>query len=85
MSWEPLKFSSYALESAKAQALQEVNRMVPWSGSLQPAISSAEGVSGWQPVIDLASLNSYMALAKLKMETVSSVLGSIRKGDYVFS
>ena len=32
-------------------------------------------------MIDLLSLNRFVTLTKFTMETVSSVLGSIRKGD----
>ena len=35
-------------------------------------------------MINLSSLNGYVTLNKLKMETVSSVLGSIKKGDFLF-
>ena len=36
-------------------------------------------------MIDLSNPSSYVTLTKFNMETVFSVLGSIRKGDFVFS
>ena len=35
-------------------------------------------------MIDLLSLNGYVALPKFKMEMVSTVLRLIRKGDFMF-
>ena len=39
---------------------------------------------GWRPVIDPSSLGGFVTLMKFKMETVKSVLGSLRKGDWIF-
>ena len=36
-------------------------------------------------MIDLLSLNEYIALTKFNMEAVSSILGSIRKRNLMFS
>ena len=45
-----------------------------------------EKVTGdWRPVIDLSSLNNFVTITKFKMETVSSVLGSVHRGDWMFS
>ena len=41
-------------------------------------------MGGWRPVIDLSALNGFVMLTKFKMEAVASVLGSIRKGDWMF-
>ena len=43
-----------------------------------------EASGGWRPVISLSSLNNFATLTKFKMETVLSVLGSIKKGDVMF-
>ena len=48
-------------------------------------ISSAEGTGGWHLVFDLSSLNVCITLTKFKLEMISLVLESIRKGDYMFS
>ena len=48
------------------------------SGVLQPAVSGGEGDG------DLSALNGFVTLTKFKMETVASVLGSVKKGDWIF-
>ena len=40
---------------------------------------------GWRLVIDFLNLIGYVTLTKFKMETVSSVVGAIRKEDVMFS
>ena len=41
--------------------------------------------SGWcRPVIDLKNLNAYIHAPHFRMFTTSSVLSSVRKGDYAF-
>ena len=45
-----------------------------------------EKVSGdWRPVIDLSHLNEFVHLTRFKMETVASVLLSVREGDFLAS
>ena len=40
---------------------------------------------GWRPVIDLSHLNDFVQLTSFKMETVASVLLSVREGDFLAS
>ena len=40
---------------------------------------------GWRPVIDLSHLNEFVQLTQFKMETVASVLLSVREGDFLAS
>ena len=40
---------------------------------------------GWRPVIDLSHLNEFVLLTRFKMETVASVLLSVREGDFLAS
>ena len=40
---------------------------------------------GWRPVIDLSHLNEFVHLTRFKMETVASVLLSVREGDFLAS
>ena len=40
---------------------------------------------GWRPVIDLLALNQFVVLIKFRMETMVSVLTSVRKGNFMFS
>ena len=39
----------------------------------------------WRPVIDLSSLNKFLAIPKFKIETQESILASLRKGEWVTS
>ena len=39
----------------------------------------------WRPVIDLSSLNKFLAIPKFKMETPESIRASLRKGEWVTS
>ena len=39
----------------------------------------------WRPVIDLSSLNKFLAIPKFKMETPESIRASPRKGEWVTS
>ena len=39
---------------------------------------------GWRPVIDLKNLNTHIHAPHFRMFTTSSVLSSVRKGDYAF-
>ena len=40
---------------------------------------------GWHPVTDLSHLNEFVHLTRFKMETVASVLLSVREGDFLAS
>ena len=45
-----------------------------------------EKASGtWRPVINLSHLNEFVQLTRFKMETVASVLLSVREGDFLDS
>ena len=37
----------------------------------------------WRPVIDLSSLNKFLAIPKFKMKTPESIRASLRKGEWV--
>ena len=39
----------------------------------------------WRPVIDLSTLNKFLAIPKFKMETPESIHASLRKGEWVTS
>ena len=57
----------------------------PRSGSwlLLSSLPGGEGV--WRPVISLSHLNEFVQLTRFKMETVASVLLSVREGDFLAS
>ena len=44
-----------------------------------------KATGGWRPVIDLSPLNLAVKQTKFKMETVASVMASIREGDFMAS
>ena len=64
-------------------APQEVSKML-LKGVLEPGDQQL-AVSCGGPVIDLSALSGYLTLMKFRMETVVSVLESIRKGSWMFS
>ena len=92
----PVSFPTYRAGSPRAQALrQEVEAMLA-KGALEIARDSGPGfysrlflvekaTGGWRPVIDLSHLNDFVQLTSLKMETVASVLLSVREGDFLAS
>ena len=67
----------------RGDACQRSLRNRPRSGSwlLQSPFPGGEGV--WRPVIDLSHLNEFVHLTRFKMETVASVLLSVREGDFL--
>ena len=69
----------------RGDACQRSLRNCPRSGSrlLQSPLPGGEGV--WRPVIDLSHLNEFVQLTLFKMETVASVLLSVREGDFLAS
>ena len=52
--------------------------------SLQRLFSMQQRNWGWGMMNALSSINNFVTLTRFKIETVSSVLGSIRKGDIMF-
>ena len=92
----PVSFPTYRAGSPRAQALrQEVEAMLA-KGALEIARDPGPGfysrlflvekaTGGWRPVIDLSHLNDFIQLTPFKMETVASVLLSVREGDFLAS
>ena len=92
----PVSFPTYRAGSPRAQALrQEVEAMLA-KGALEIARDPGPGfysrlflvekaTGGWRPVIDLSHLNDFVQLTPFKMETVASVLLSVREGDFLAS
>ena len=92
----PVSFPTYRAGSPRAQALrQEVKAMLA-KGALEIARDPGPGfysrlflvekaTGGWRPVIDLSHLNDFVQLTPFKMETVASVLLSVREGDFLAS
>ena len=92
----PVSFPTYRAGSPRAQALrQEVEAMLA-KGALEiardpgPSFYSRlflleKATGGWRSVIDLSHLNDFVQLTSFKMETVASVLLSVREGDFLAS
>ena len=92
----PVSFPTYRAGSPRAQALrQEVEAMLA-KGALEIARDPGPGfysrlflvekaTGGWRPVIDLSHLNDFVQLTPFKMETVASMLLSVREGDFLAS
>ena len=92
----PVSFPTYRAGSPRAQALrQEVKAMLA-KGALEIARDPGPGfysrlflvekaTGGWRPVIDLSHLNDFVQLTPFKMETVASVLLSVREGYFLAS
>ena len=92
----PVSFPTYRAGSPRAQALrQDVEAMLA-KGALEIARDPGPGfysrlflvekaTGGWRPVIDLSHLNDFVQLTPFKMETVASVLLSVREGDFLAS
>ena len=64
-------------------ALESVDQ--PGAGFCSHLFLVQKVTGGCRPLIDLSTLNGYVTLTKFRMETVVSVLGSIRKGDWMSS
>ena len=64
-------------------ALEVVETRSPGFYSRLFLVEKATG--GWRPVIDLSPLNAFVLQTKFKMETVTSVMASIREGDFMAS
>ena len=96
LSRTPVSFPTYRAGSPRAQALrQEIEGMLA-KGALEIARDPGPGFysrlflvekasGGWRPVIDLSYLNEFVQLTRFKMETVASVLLSVREGDFLAS
>ena len=64
-------------------ALERVDNPGPGFYSRLFLVEKASG--GWRPVIDLSPLNEFVRQTPFKMETASSVLLSVKEGDFLAS
>ena len=71
----------------RGDACQRSLRNRPRSGSrfYSRLFLVEKATGGWRPVIDLSHLNDFVQLTPFKMETVASVLLSVREGDFLAS
>ena len=87
----PLRFQSYLHDSVKAEALEQELLALLEKGAIESAPHSpgyysrmfvVQKASGaWRPIIDLSMLNHHVVKTSFRMETVQSVLSSIRQSD----
>ena len=96
LSQEPIPIPSYVPMSTKGVALEEITRALISKGVVELAPLPSPGfysrlfvvwkTSGsWCPVIDLSHLDLFLASSPFKMETIQSVLLSVRPGDWMVS
>ena len=96
LAYAPVPFPTYPFDSPKALALrQEVETMLskgalervsePGPGFYSHLFLMEKASGGWRPVIDLSPFNEFVQQTPFKMETATSVLLSVRKGDFLAS
>ena len=96
LSDAPLPMPSYSPTSIKGAALEEVTLALVAKGAVELAPLPSPGfysrlfvvwkTSGsWRPVIDLSHLNRFVDVSHFQMETIQSVLLSVRQGDWMAS
>ena len=96
LSNAPIPMLSYSPTSIKGAALEEVTLGLVAKGAVELAPLPSPGfysrlfvvwkTSGsWRPVIDLSHLNRFVDVSPFQMETIQSVLLSVRQGDWMAS
>ena len=92
----PIPMPSYSPTSIKGASLEEVTLGLIAKGAVELAPLTSPGfysrlfvvwkTSGsWRPVIDLSHLNRFVDVSPFQMETIQSVLLSVRQGDWMAS
>ena len=92
----PVPMPSYSPSSIKGAALEEVTLGLIAKGAVELVRLPSPGfysrlfvvwkTSGsWRPVIDLSHLNRFVDVSHFQMETIQSVLLSVRQGDWMAS
>ena len=95
LSERPLSLPAYSPQSIKGVALTQELQTLLRKGAVEPAPQSpgfysrlflVQKASGsWRPIIDLSTLNDFITSSHFHMETLQSVLRSIRPGDWMIS
>ena len=96
LSKVPISMPSYHPLSTKGVALGEVTQALITKSAVELAPLPSLGfysrlfvvwkTSGsWRPVIDLSTLNLFVDVSHFRMETIQSVLLSVRQGDWMAS
>ena len=63
-------------------AISEISTDTP--GFYSNAFMVRKAAGGWRPVIDLKQLNHHIDAPHFRIHTISSVLSTLKKGDYAF-
>ena len=95
LSDQPLPMPSYTPSSIRGKALEQefqdlfrkqAIEQAPQTPGFYSRLFVVQKDSGaWRPIIDLSTLNTYIASQRFHMETHQSVLHSIRPGDWMIS
>ena len=96
LSKEPIPFLAYSPDSIRGKALEgEVQSLLengaveraplPFPGFYSRLFVVMKASGSWRPVIDLSLLNLKVQKTSFKMETLQSVLLSVRTGDWMVS
>merc|ERR1712035_276541 len=92
----PREFPTYRGDPLRSQALEDQVKTLVEKEALEVVSDPSPGFysrlflvekasGGWRPVIDLSPLNGFLAQTRFQMETVATVLASIREGDFMAS
>ena len=92
----PIQMPSYSPTSIKGAALEEVTlgliamcavelAPLPSPGFYSHLFVVWKTSGSWRPVIDLSHLNRFVDVSPFQMETIQSVLLSVRQGDWMAS
>ena len=95
LSDQPLPMPSYSPSSIRGKALEQEFQDLLHKQAIEPAPQAPGFYSrlfvvqkdsgAWRPIIDLSTLNTYIASQRFHMETPQSILRSIRPGDWMIS
>ena len=92
----PISMPSYRPSSTKRVALGEATRALVAKSAVELAPLPSQGFysrlfvvwkssGSWRPIIDLSTLNLYVDVSHFRMETIQSVLLSVRQGNWMAS
>ena len=96
LSRAPISLPSYHPSSIKGVALRDCSQALVAKSAVELAPLPSLGFYSrlfvvwktswsWRPVIDLSTLNLFVDVAHFRMETIQSVLLSVRQGDWMAS
>ena len=96
LSPHPIPFNAYGPSSIKGQALEREVATLLEVGAVERVPSPGPGfysrlfvvlkaTGSWRPIIDLKTLNKFISKTRFRMETVQSVLSSVRRNDWMIS